>query len=103
VFFHWKTLNRRFDICASNKFLSHASLEINDGRDFISFPWSLSQVQMAFDRWMKGVLKTRKYITYMSFIFFSSYLVPHILLTAHILPTYSTGEVSSSIQLTFNF
>jgi hypothetical protein len=36
----------RFGICASNKFLTHASLEINDGRDFISFPWSLSQVQM---------------------------------------------------------
>jgi hypothetical protein len=37
--FHWKTLNCRFGI-------SHASPEINDGRDFISFPWSLSQVQM---------------------------------------------------------
>jgi hypothetical protein len=46
VFLHWKTLNHRFGICASNKFLSHASPEINDGRDFISFPWSLSQVQM---------------------------------------------------------
>jgi hypothetical protein len=44
--FHWKTLNCRFGICASNKFLSHASPEINDGRDFISFPWSMSQVQM---------------------------------------------------------
>jgi hypothetical protein len=53
VFFHWKTLNRRFGICASNKFLSHASPEINDGRDFISFPWSLSQVQMGL-RWMDG-------------------------------------------------
>jgi hypothetical protein len=44
--FALETLNRRFGICASNKFLSHASPEINDGRDFISFPWSLSQVQM---------------------------------------------------------
>jgi hypothetical protein len=46
VFLHWKTLNRHFGMCASNKFLSHASLEINDGRDFIYFPWSWSQVQM---------------------------------------------------------
>jgi hypothetical protein len=35
VFLHWETLNRRFG--ASNKFLSHASQEINDERDFISF------------------------------------------------------------------
>jgi hypothetical protein len=34
--FHWKTLNHHFGICASNKSLSHASQEINDGRDFIS-------------------------------------------------------------------
>jgi hypothetical protein len=46
VFLHWKTLNRRFGICASNKFLSHDSPEINDGKDFISFPWSLSQEQI---------------------------------------------------------
>jgi hypothetical protein len=46
VFLHWKILNRRFGICASNKFLSHSSPEINDGRDFISFPWPLSQVKM---------------------------------------------------------
>jgi hypothetical protein len=46
IFLHWKILNRRFGICASNKFLSHDSPEINDGRDFISFPWSLSHVQI---------------------------------------------------------
>jgi hypothetical protein len=56
VFLHWKTLNRHFGICASNKFLSHASPKINNGRDFISFPWSLSQVQTALDRWMEGVI-----------------------------------------------
>jgi hypothetical protein len=37
VFFYWKTLNCRFGIYASNKFLSHASPEINDERDFIFF------------------------------------------------------------------
>jgi hypothetical protein len=47
VFLHWKTLSRRFGICASDKFLSQASPEINDGRNFISFSWSLSQVQIS--------------------------------------------------------
>jgi hypothetical protein len=35
--FHWKTLNRRFGICASNKFLSHAYPEINDGETLFLF------------------------------------------------------------------
>jgi hypothetical protein len=42
VYLHWKTLNRHLGICASNKILSRASLGIKEGRDFISFPWSLS-------------------------------------------------------------
>jgi hypothetical protein len=46
VFMNWKTLNRHFGICASNKSLSHASQENNDVSDFVSLPWSLSQVQI---------------------------------------------------------
>jgi hypothetical protein len=46
VFLHCKTLKRGFGICVSNKFLSHVSQAINDKRDFVSLPWSLSQVQM---------------------------------------------------------
>jgi hypothetical protein len=37
VFFHWKTLNRRFGICARHKSLSHDFWEINDMRDLIPF------------------------------------------------------------------
>jgi hypothetical protein len=46
VFFHWKTLNRRFDIRVRHKSLSHDFRDINDMRDLISFPWFLSQVQI---------------------------------------------------------
>jgi hypothetical protein len=50
VFLHWETLNRRFGICVSNKFLSHASQEINDGRDFISLVFESS----ANGTWING-------------------------------------------------
>jgi hypothetical protein len=56
VFFHWETLNRRFGIRARHKSLSHDFRDINDMRDLISFPWSLSQVQIGLDKWTEGVL-----------------------------------------------
>jgi hypothetical protein len=46
VFLHWKTPNRRFDIRARHKSLSRDFQNINDMRDLISFPWSLSHVQI---------------------------------------------------------
>jgi hypothetical protein len=46
VFLHRKTLNRRFDIRARHKSLSHDFRDINNMRDLISLPWSLSQVQI---------------------------------------------------------
>jgi hypothetical protein len=46
VFLHWKALNRHFDIRARHQSLSHDFRDINDTRDLISFPWSLSQIQI---------------------------------------------------------
>jgi hypothetical protein len=46
VLLHLKTINWRFGIRARHKSLSHDFQGINDIRDLISFPWSLSQVQI---------------------------------------------------------
>jgi hypothetical protein len=47
VFLHWKTLNQRFGIRARYKSLSsHDFRDINNMRDLIYFPWSMSKVQI---------------------------------------------------------
>jgi hypothetical protein len=59
VFLHWKTLNHRFDICASNKFLSHTSREIMTGISFL-FLGLWVKYKWALDKWMEGVFFKKK-------------------------------------------